>query len=522
MVKGYFGRKKGFGLNEEQYHSLCEACDHILRAPDSTDERVAIPWLHVVREHHIFLGNYIEVLNPANNFKGIGRKWLRFLRNRAWWFLQLGRAVRSSGQAWFGSKELPEQIDVLFVSHLVNESHAGHAEDFYFGEVPSDLVAQGDSVVIALFNCSRKPAEYLADKWKVSLVPRVILTDSLRILNEIAIRIRLKKESLSLRKLAKKEPPGFARRVLLRASEESMSGGAHLSLRMAKQIGELVAKLQPKVLVVIHEGHAWERLALVAARSAHPNVLCVGYQHAAVFRLQHAIRRSLAPKYNPDQILTAGEVSSTQLKSSTGLEGIPISVLGSNRRCKGSTTNPECQTHTDRGDHSAGRVCLVLPEGIPSECHLMFEFSILCARVNPEIQFIWRLHPIVSFESLKAENPRLLNHPGNIILSKATLEEDIARSHWALYRGTTAIVQAVVAGLRPIYLELPDELTIDPLYELNAWRVSVASISEFQRATLPDLKTPNTQLGSDFEQARRYCEAFYTPLNVGKLAALIQ
>jgi hypothetical protein len=152
----------------------------------------------------------------------------------------------------------------------------------------------------------------------------------------------------------------------------------------------------------------------------------------------------------------------------------------------------------------------------------MFEFSILCARANPEIQFIWRLHPIVSFESLKAQNSRLLNHPGNIILSKATLEEDIARSHWALYRGTTAIVQAVVAGLRPIYLELPDELTIDPLYELNAWRVSVASVSEFQRATLPDLKTPNTQLGSDFEQARRYCEAFYTPLNVGKFAALIQ
>ncbi len=509
-------------MNEEQYRSLCEACDRILLAPDSTDERVAIPWLHVVREHPVFLGNYTEVLNSAKSIKAIGRKWLRILRNRARWLLQLVRAARSARQLWFGSKELPGRIDVLFVSHLVNESHAGRAEDFYFGEVPSDLVAQGHSVVITLINYSRKPAEYLADKWKLSLVPRIILPGSLRILDEVAIRIRLKKESLSLKKLAEKEPPGLVRRVLVRASEESLSGGAHLNLRMAKQIGALVAKLQPKVFVVTHEGHAWERLAFAAARSAHPNVLCIGYQHAAVFRLQHAIRRCLAPKYNPDQILTAGEVSSAQLKSSPGLEGIPISVLGSNRSLKGNTTNPEHQTHTDRGDHSAVQVCLVLPEGIPSECHLMFEFSILCAMANPEIQFIWRLHPLVTFESLKAKNPKLRNYPGNIILSKATLGEDIARSHWVLYRGTTAIVQAVVAGLRPIYLQSPDELTIDPLYELDILRVSVKSVSEFHRAILPNLETSNVQLESDFEQARKYCETFFTPFNVGKLTALIQ
>ncbi len=483
---------------------------------------MAIPWLHVVREHPVFLGKYTEVLNSAKSIKGIGRKWLRVLRNRAWWLLQLGRAARSAGELWLGSKSLPEKIDVLFVSHLVNESHAGRAEDFYFGEVPNDLVAQGHSVVITLINYSRKPAEYLADKWKLSLVPRIILPGSLRILDEVAIRIRLKKESLRLRRRAKKESPGLAQRVLVRAAEESLSGGSHFNLRMAKQIGALVAKLQPKVIVVTHEGHAWERVAFAAARSAHPNVLCIGYQHAAVFRLQHSIRRSLAPKYNPDQILTAGEVSSNQLKSSPGLEGIPISVLGSNRSFKGGTTNPNYQTYTDRGDHSAGQVCLVLPEGMPSECHLMFEFSMLCARVNPEIQFIWRLHPMVTFESLKVQNPKLRNHPGNIFLSKATLEEDISRSHWALYRGTTAIVQAVVAGLRPIYLQSPGELTIDPLYELDILRVSVKSVSEFHRVILSDLDTPNFKIGSDSEQTRKYCETFFTPFNVGKLAALIQ
>jgi len=509
-------------LNEEQYRSICEACDQTLLDPDSTEELVTIPWLHVIREHPVFLESYSEILNSAMSIKGIARKWLRFLRNRAWWLLQLGRAARSNRQLWFGSKVLPAKIDVLFVSHLVNELHAGREEDFYFGEVPNDLVEQGHSVMITMINHSRKPAENLAEKWKASVVPRVILTASLGIYDEIAIRIRLKKESLRLRRIAKKKPPGLGRRVIVRASEESLSGGAHLNLRMAKQIGALVAKLQPKILVVTHEGHAWERLAFAAAHTAHSDVLCVGYQHAAVFRLQHAIRRSLGPKYNPDQILTAGEVSSTQLKSSLGLEGIPISVLGSNRSYKGRTINFEQRAYTDRSDHSTGRVCLVLPEGIASECHLMFEFSVLCARANPETQFIWRLHPTLSFESLKAQNPKLTNHPGNIILSEATLEEDIARSHWALYRGTTAIVQAVVAGLRPIYLQSADPLTIDPLYELENWRISVKSVSEFHQAILPNLEISNVQLEPHFDEARKYCETFFTPFNVSKLVELIK
>ena len=112
---------------------------------------------------------------------------------------------------------------------------------------------------------------------------------------------------------------------------------------MAKQIGDaLVAKVTAEsTRCYLMRGMHGSGVALAAARSAHPNVyMCIGYQHAAVFRLQHAIRRSLASANTiPIRILTAGEVSSTPTgKSSTGLEGIPISVLGSNRRCfKGST-----------------------------------------------------------------------------------------------------------------------------------------------------------------------------------------
>ena len=134
--------------------------------------------------------------------------------------------------------------------------------------------------------------------------------------------------------------------------------------------------------------------------------------------------------------------------------------------------------------------------------------------------FIWRLHPLISLSTLTAQNPNLRNLPKNIRWSHATLEEDIARSRWALYRGSTAVVQSVVAGLRPIYLQLQDELTIDPLYELEDWRISVASTSELQQIIFADIKISRFPPDLEIERARRYCESLFTPFDVSALTAL--
>jgi hypothetical protein len=508
-------------LNEEQYRSLCEACDRVLLAPDSTIERVAIPWLHVIREHPVFLDNYVDLFEPTKGGKAIVRKWWRLFRRKAGWFRQLLRSLHINGKPWFGPDDLPSEIDVLFVSHLLNASQAGREDDFYFGGLPNEVVDRGHSAVIALINHSGQNAEHLAGKWNGSSLPRVILSGSLRFSEEATLRRRLKKESLRLKKLAKRETAGLFRKVLVRAYQEALSGGSLTTLRMATQIGTLAAKLQPKAIVVTHEGHAWERVAFAAARSVDPNVKCIGYQHAALFRLQHAIRRNLAREYNPDHILTAGTISKAQLERAPGLNGIPITVLGSNRTFKGIEAIRQLTTQANRAKLFDNPACLVLPEGIASECYLLFEFSLGCAQSCPEIKFIWRLHPIVTYESLAAKNPKLRNVPKNIVLSQATLEEDMAQCCWTLYRGTTAVIQAVVAGLQPIYLQLPEELTIDPLYELKGWRTSVKTIADFIRVIRYDQDRLLIDSESEFRFAEGYCRDFFKSLNSGALEAAI-
>jgi len=505
-------------LNEKQYDSLCEACDRVLLASDSTTERIAIPWLHVIREHPIYLANYVDLFEFSKGGKAIFRKWWRILRSRAVWLRQLLRSLSADGQPWFGVKEPPIGIDVLFVSHLLNPSQAGQEVDFYFGKLPDEMDIRGHSTVIALINHTDQAGSHLAEKWKGSSVPRMILSGSLRFWEEVGLRRRLKLESLRLRKIAKKKiDQGLSCRVFARASEEALSSGSLTNLRMAGQIGVLVAKLQPKALVVTYEGYAWERVAFAAARSVCPSVRCLGYQHAAVFRRQHALRRNLAREYNPDQILTAGTVGKAQLERAPGMRGILVSLLGSNRGFK-ADANKLAPTMPLQGyGDSDKRACLVLPEGYAIECELLFEFSLACAQACQDIQFIWRLHPIVTFETLKAKNPKLRILPDNVVLSNKTMDEDIALCHWALYRGTTAIIQAVGGGLRPIYLQVPGEMSIDPLYELKDWRLVIGTPEEFIQATNMYSDDKNRDSQGTYRENYAYCERFYSPFDCDAL-----
>lgn len=250
---------------------------------------------------------------------------------------------------------------------------------------------------------------------------------------------------------------------------------------------------------------------------AQPDIRCIGYQHAILFPLQHAIRRNLTSYYNPDHILTAGLVGKFQLEASSGLCGIPVTVLGSNRAIIARSNNSNNHQNSLKKNEPQEQTCLVLPEGIPSECHLLFEFSLACAQKCPEIKFIWRLHPLLTFKSLTTHNPMLKRLPKNIILSQSSIEEDISCCNWVLYRGKTAVIMAVQAGLRPIYLQVQNEMTIDPLYEIKKGKITVTTVQEFQNGIASYNVTSQSSIKNNETTLKKQCENFFLPLNTNEL-----
>lgn len=494
-------------MREDEYRALCVECDRVLRAPDATMERIAIPLLHVMREHPMFLERYEAVVGPHGTSADVARRWFRTLRRSAGWLHQLVQASLCDGRHWAGGEKMGNRVDVLFVSHLLNPAHAGQDSDFYFGDTPSEVTSRGHPALVALINHTGISANALVGRWARGTVPRVVFANSLSVAAERAARTGLKKESRRLAACARQMVPGLARRVLAQAAEAALSGSARTAMRIGLQIRALVAELQPRAIVITHEGHAWERVAFAGARSARPGIRCIGYQHAAVFRLQHAIRRSLAPQYNPDLILTAGTVGRNQLEAARELYGVPVAVLGSNRVSK-----PETSAHATPREIDA---CLVLPEGDINECNVLFDFSLSCAERLPDVRFVWRLHPLMSFARLVRRNRRLRRLPNNVVVSERPFDQDVAECRWALYRGTTAIVAAVGGGLRPVYLRRPGEMTLDPLYQLEVWRVEIESAEEFVRVVERD-RTGLADV-SAMRAAKEYCRGFYTPFDIGAL-----
>jgi hypothetical protein len=499
-------------MTEEQYRSLCAVCDRILLAPGTTVERVAIPGLHVIREHPVFLARYPDASGRSSKRLSTHA---RQLRTSAVWPRQVFRAMGSTGQLWHGPEELPRGVDFLLVSHLLNADHAGRSDDFYFAHLPDELAARGRSVVVALVNHTTESGASQVAKWTGGTAPRVVFARNLDLSVERALRGRLARESRQLRALAQAEKDPFARRVILRVASEALEGVAQVNLRLFRQVAGLAAELRPKAVVTTFEGHAYERLVFAAARGASPGLECIGYHHAVLFPLQHAIRRRVAGEYDPDRIVTAGASSRAQLELAPGLADTPISVLGSNR---GGDLLPVPSGGTE-GRHA----CLVLPEGLRPECHLLFEFSLACARALPQLPFIWRLHPLVSFESLASKNPKLRAPlPPNVTLSDGTLEGDVGRSAWVLYRGTTAVVKAVLGGTKPIYLTRKGEMPIDPLYGLQVWRERVSTVEEFVALTLEGVAPRRTGAdgvgpGQELDQARAHCLSLFSRFDVTAL-----
>ncbi len=144
----------GDPLNEEQYKKVCEACDHVLMAPGMRLERIAVPWLHVLREHPSFLKDYQSLFAAPGVLSAAVHFVVAKGRSYAGWLRQMWRAFRSDGAPWRSSQVLSGPADVLFISHLLNDADAGSPTDFYFGDLPEAIREQGRRVVVALIDHS--------------------------------------------------------------------------------------------------------------------------------------------------------------------------------------------------------------------------------------------------------------------------------------------------------------------------------------------------------------------------------
>ena len=490
-------------LNEEHYKQVCEACDRVLLAPSSTLERVAIPWLHVLNEHPANLSQYTRLFERQDSgFRGLlsAVKGLLSVANA---FLKISPSRR---QPLF-----PPKADVVIISHLLNQSQIGATEDFYFGQLPEALAAQGMVTVVALRDHTGMRREDAHRAWPAAMAPRVLLPRTLGGFNELRLRRRLRKEAARLKQFAFRAATDFDSRVYENAADHATGPSAMATLRLHAQVQEMVKSLRPSSIVVTYEGHAWERIVFAAARSVNPSIRCIGYHHAILFPRQHAISRALGSSYNPDIVCTAGHITRQMLERTSGLSGTPLVTVGTHRQ-----ENLGIPFSRKLGTQFAP-ACLVIPDGTMEECLLIFDFVLKVAILAPAVTFVIRMHPVMPFSMVVFRDERLRSLPENIQISLETIDLDFERCRWALYRGSGAAIRAVAVGLRPFYFKPPGEiLSIDPLYTMETWKRVVVTPSDLQTAQNLDLQCSIDVLEQEWLPARDFCSDYFSAANLNQ------
>ena len=441
-------------MSEEEYDLLCAINDSILLEKKECKYRQAISALHVVREHPVFIKKYTPVLHY----------------NRLEFFAHLIKiliistikgAIKSFKTFKYTFTRVPKHTqkthtEGLIISHFLNHSFLSHTDDFYFSDLSNKLSTDKGKFNLYYINHSALSEKYINQQFQKNKRDKFAFSRYLSLGEELKISLGLISEGLQLW-LGSFQYNGIEKRLRKFAALDALSTASHFSLRMESHVIKLIKELQPKFLLSTYEGHAWERILFHGAKKTSKHIVTIGYQHALIFKKQHAIKRRLSENFNPDYVFTSGNYGREVLIRNNFLNPEKIQVFGSSR-CKSKEEDlkifqPNLET------------VLLLPEGDYNECKLMIDLGVKLASQHPNFKFIVRFHPLIDIKKINQRNKVLNQKPKNIVLSNSSLDEDLSHSNYVIFRGTTAAMKAIQSGLYPIYFRHRNELSINPFGE---------------------------------------------------------
>jgi hypothetical protein len=234
----------------------------------------------------------------------------------------------------------------------------------------------------------------------------------------------------------------------------------------------------------------------------------IGYQFSVLRKFQHSIYLNINKKFNPNLVFTIGNYNKKLLISkfqnrlkvySTGFLKKKIFNFRKNKII----------------NYKKKIKVLVMPEGIPSEIELFIKFCL--SNQCKEIIFNFRLHPI--FKKNKIINEIISKKSNYTKISNNNINYDFNNNDLILYRGTASVMDAVKFGLVPVYLAEKNEVSVDPLFNLNKNHIVKYNDNLFNgiNKILKEKKYQN-----ELKKIKKFSETFYEKPNFKKLINILE
>lgn len=505
-----------FKMDDHFYKQLNRILETELNSKDLPIEGHANPFLHLISEHPIHVQRY----------KGLYNEW-RFIECGK---IEAGEGDDTKNVNYFNLrkiinsaiKKIPkvspstellrlQHAKVVIVSVLVKPEQLSQ-DDFYFGPLQRFFDKNNIRSILVYLNQSGTSEKYLRGSIQQSrLSKKIILPTVLSLYEELNILLRLFLEIGRVKKKISKTHSKLHRMVLKESISLKNIRETGVNLRIYKSMRNVCKSAKPELLMTLHEGHAWEKLSCQAARETIPNVRCIGYQHSVMRKKAYGLYRYIAGNrnMNHDAILALGSVSQQNLKEKIQKRNFPVYVYGSHRRQSYSSESPRM---TDL------KCVLVTPEGISSESLYLTNFTYHCSKKLPEYEFILRFHPALPFESLPGKLRNLIADKDNITVSKEReIKKDFSKAGYIIYRGSSTVLYAIIAGLKPFYININGAANIDPLFSLDVWRECIDTPGEFTHYIKATEKSEIHQYTTEWNKALVYCKNYIYPLSMKQL-----
>ena len=480
-------------LKKINYSDLTKYTFEILKDKPNI-ARIASEYLHPRNTHPQSLRIYRDIFNK-NFFL------FSFFKHLIKSILLLIVSIIRNERDFFGN-ELPKKADVIFISHLTNESQLDIEKDPYYGHLIHNLNKEKKHVLlVTLINHTWIKERDISKKNYKIKKNNVILSRTSNVIREIKYIFMLLKEGLHLYKTSSLDKK--KKLICQYAFANIISSSSIMAIRTFYQIKEILRLTNPSYLITTFEGHAWERLVFHAVESSYKNIQCYAYQHSVLFPNQNAIFRKIK-MYNPHLIFTPGKIS-YKVFQSKHKDTKNIAILGSPRSTQYPAISRTISTQAS---------ILFLPEGIKSETDFLLKSAVSLALKYPQRRIIFRLHPVLNYRKYKTKLLKKINNATNLVLSNKSFEEDISSSNIAVYRGSSTIITAILNGLYPIYLSKNSDFKlIDPLFMVNDINRIALSQDDLSKKVIYYENLNKIQKLKFLKKLQLYCNDYFHPIS---------
>lgn len=407
-----------------------------------------------------------------------------------------------------------QRFDIVAKTWCFGPERSPDGRDFYYGDMQRRLADRGVRMLFLCGDVSGTDRKVFA-KAHISSSGLCRLPELCLVPPFAVIRMAFEQLAawISLRRIATKASDPLIKRVSLYASRDCLSrqgmfGGLYYS------IGKKAVKTwRPQAFITLYEGHGWEKCAWWGAKDADRSCKSVGYQHTVLFASRISLLRPHLDRREysvPDVVLCTGDETKRMMLPGYLRQQSRLITFGSFRR--------DSEGGVGAAPKPGKRTVLVLPEGVASEAKLLFDAAIQAASLLLDHRFIFRCHPELPFHRIRPHlNGAPEDHPNIEISNHNSIAEDFARSSVVLSRGSSAVLYAVLRGLKPVYLHDDRHDDIDPLFELTSWRECVSSAREMEQVLRRYAAQTTDCAFEEWRSAAEYVSAYTMPVDVASI-----